>query len=647
MNSSTLTSCNKTISFSELSKEFDNSLTIIDIPDFTVLDRERELRDLSYIMERPSSPVCVVLGEAGTGKSALVKTWVKLQTDAKHDYLLISFKIGILASDVSRLKTKLTKLLKRLGDYQEQLRKKNPNKSVVLFIDEVHTIVSIFEGTKIGGDLIKEDLESPPIRVIGATTFEEYDQYISSDKALSRRFKPLTLSTISDDTLLKILRQRVENKGDKDKKVAKKLADTISDDVLNFIIKTNKMYREESKEPARSIDTIETLIGIHNVDKKPIDKELVKYVFKTQYQVEIDFSTNVNNVFSCLQKRVKGQPLALYTVKNALMRMSMSLELKNKPKLSLLLTGSTGVGKTELAKALAEGIYGDESRLVILNCPDFSNEDDEPLLRKTLGSLVKHNPNCIVLCDELDKAHKQCQLSFLSVLDEGRLTYHDTNVDGYMTTNTVSFKNSIVVMTTNAGAELFKVQNQYSNTNQTITQENNNEYTVALKSEWRKLEPDLKLALQGSDLKPELIARFQNIIPFKSLTEPTLLEIAKNHIDKQKKLMKELYNLDIRLKKPIDWKSYGYNYTANEICMYFVFERVNSDDSNSGGARSLIYAIDDEFVTSVAIAKYKYPTIDKFVARLNGKAQFQDNSRSFGEGEIEVVPYNFRNDSEL
>ena len=184
--------------FNKYNKSIADSLYVSNQQEHNVLGREDEIERLRGIMERPLTPVALLIGQAGTGKTALVQEFAK--QSKLHNYVVLSLRLGTLgALDSGSLKNALANILNNLKTLQDEARVvlEDDNFEIILFVDEIHMIVTIFgPGTKIGGDVLKDILTKPPIKVIGATTQREYDSTIATDKPLAERFKQIEIKEL-------------------------------------------------------------------------------------------------------------------------------------------------------------------------------------------------------------------------------------------------------------------------------------------------------------------------------------------------------------------------------------------------------------------------------------------------------------------
>lgn len=760
-----------------------------------VVGRDKELKELNYIMNRRDTPVALLLAPAGAGKTALVGAMINEREKYFHKHVeVFELKIGLMASEGQQvLMTRMNMLLDNLKLYQDELQKIHPDGEVILFIDEVHTIVTIFgTGTKIGGDLLKDSLARAEefIKVIAATTNDEFDRYIASDKPLARRFKPISLQEVDKNVTFDILRGWLKAKSVK----GEDLNTIVDDETLKYIITNNAAYRPDQHEPAKSIDTLATIHSMHIVDGDPIDKKLVEKAFRTQYDVRLDFSVDAERVFNHIASRVKGQPLALWNMKTMVRNLSFDLEPNtDTPRATAIFPGTTGTGKsvyhdtdilsirdgvtkyrkhgdlvvgdyvfnrkgqpvkvvgvypqgmqraykvtfrngasvicndehlwtyqdlgqdgsenwkttelkhitsediqklrvpkfekltsiedidtpvisdedtfiqsiedlghdlpmqcimvddpehlycvtrdfivthnTETTKALAEALYGSEDAIVRVDMVDYGADGMDGRFRRILGRAVSHKPSSIVLLDELEKAHPDVLNVLLPILDEGHLKYNDLGADGYEAEYNVSFKNTIIIATSNAAADALSEMDKYANvkiTGQTMTDEFE-EYS-------RNIEDQIIKALQSYGLRPEFIQRFKSIVPFASLSEATLIDITKNMILKKLTKFRDIKGYDVRIPPNKDWSDRDFKYIADAVTMYVVFERMNTEDANRSGARRIKNIIDKEVVGTIIEGIYENPSFTKFNLRTDGNCTFENPNHAQSKGRLVLEP---------
>lgn len=620
--------------FSLLNKKMGGAIKYFD-SNKKVIGRSDDVHDLDVIMARLDTPVGCIIAPQGVGKTAVVTAW-KDEQQAKNDIYIEVFelKIGLMRRDgEDQLIVRMNNLLQELKDYQDKMQEEIPNSEVVLFIDEVHTVVSVFgSGTKIGGDLLKDTLARAQdfVKVITATTTYEYNNYIASDKAFARRLKELKLEESSPKTTLEILKGWLrENKRD-----GKSLIDKFPESVLQYIIVSNRQHRLDEHEPAKSIDTLATVEAISYVDNIPITKELVNRAFKSTYGINLEWSVNPQKVYNNILRRVKGQPYALHVLDSVVKRLAFNLDNNNqKPKATIFFAGTTGTGKTETAKALAEAVFGDEKRLITRSMTDYIAEGSDIRFRRMLGQEVAHNQSTVILLDEIEKAHPDVLNVLLPILDEGIIHYHQTGTDNHEVPLTTSLKNTIVIATSNAGAEYFKKNDKVSN-----TEIEGDIITDEMEERLRDMEIGVLNALSAYQLKPEFLQRFTEIVPFTPLSEKSLVEIARLNIDMLREKLKLNKDISIALPDPVYQGKHGYKFEADEVSMYISMERINKAERDKQGARQIKNVIDKEIFTKILDAYFENNYHDKYRVKTNGKALWSSDGGTSKQGRILVEP---------
>lgn len=330
--------------FNEINEDLGYALKPMESKD-NVVGRENELIDLSIIMRRRETQVALLLAPAGTGKTALVGSW-KNKKEASRDYVeVFQLEIGLLGGgDI--LKRRMSTLLPKMKQYKDKLQEVKPNADVVLFIDEIHKVISTFgESTKIGGDLLKESLARAEeyVKVITATTPEEYNSYIAQDKPLARRFKTVRIQEVTPKVTLMILKNWLKTHSEP----GEDLTSRVSESILKSIIIANRDYREGYYEPAKSIDVLTSLIARSDELGRNIDYSLLAEVFKKEYTIDLEFNVDPKKVMDTIKRRVLGQPLAIEMIQSTVEEIAFGLyEGAKRPRSTMIFPGTTGSGKS-------------------------------------------------------------------------------------------------------------------------------------------------------------------------------------------------------------------------------------------------------------------------------------------------------------
>ena len=566
-----------------------------------VIGRKDEIARVIEILCRKTKNNPVLIGEAGVGKSAVVEGLAQAIVDGNvpdllKDKTIFSLELGSLMAG-TKYRGSMEEKLKNAIETIIQ------NKNIIVFIDELHTLAQAGGGDKgevSPADMLKPYLARGELQTIGATTTEEYRKFIEQDKALERRFQPIMVNPPTVEQTIEILKglresyekfhkvkitdeaieaaaslsdRYIMDRSLPDKAIdlideassrAKVNGATMPEPLQNLQAKLEKLENDKKDAVARQDYT---LAGqIHDEYKKAqaeyetlkadFDKSLEKgptitfddiaRVVSAWSHVPVTKLTESErdkllNLEDLLHNRVIGQDKAIVAVSKAIRRARAGLKDPNRPIGSFLFLGPTGVGKTELSKALAEAMFDDENLIIRL---DMSEYMESHSVSKLIGSppgyighddggqlteQVRRKPYSIILFDELEKAHPDVFNILLQIMDDGRLT------DSHG--RTVSFKNTIIIMTSNAGVS----DSKYKKNRELYEQEEDPEKIEKLDEEASEI---LNKAIRNQ-FRPEFLNRIDSIVIFKSLSKPELAHIAKLLITK---VVKKLKAKNIELK---------------------------------------------------------------------------------------------------
>ena len=475
-----------------------------------VIGRDKEIDRVIQILSRRTKNNPILIGEAGVGKTAIVEGLALAVVNGEVPPCIKNKRIFSL--DVAGLLAGT----KYRGEFEERLKNLvdsiRSSGDVIMFIDEIHTVVSA--GSTEGGamdmaNILKPFLARGELLTIGATTQDEYLKYIKKDPALDRRFQPVTVEAPDVDSSIEIL-----------KGIRFKYEDfhhvKITDDALVAAVKLSEQYIQDRFLPDKAIDVIDEACSLKKMSDKggEVTAEDVAKVVGDWTGIPINKLTSsetakLMSLEEILSKRVIGQEEAVKAVSVAVRRARAGLKDPKRPIGCFMFLGPTGVGKTELCKALASALFGDENKILRF---DMSEYQDKTSIQRLLGGSpgyvgydeaglltekVRRNPYSVVLFDEIEKAHTDIFNLLLQVMDEGRLT------DSHG--RTVSFKETVIIMTSNLGAR------DYSRANIGFVnaQDLKNTQLEALKNY----------------ANPEFINRIDEIITFHPLTMDDLSKI--------------------------------------------------------------------------------------------------------------------------
>ena len=580
---------------SKLLEKYGKNLTLIASQNKIdpVIGREKEIERAIQILSRRTKNNPVFIGDPGVGKTSVAEGLaINISSGNVPDNLigkvLYTLDMGSMLAGA-----------KYRGEFEERMKQvieevaKNGN--IILFIDELHTIIgagSTGESTIDASNILKPALSRGDIQIIGATTIDEYRKHIEKDSALERRFQPVLITEPTKEETIEILKGlREKYEGHHNVKITDEAIVAAVDLAIRYIpdrflpdkaidlidesasrvrlrenslqknsISTDKCTLDKETDYKLNEDIIEDEIlgiGIKLSDNIPnienhkksyvgiVDKEIIAEVVELWTGVPVnqiveEEAYKLLNLEEILHGRIVGQDQAVMSISKAIRRSRAGLKDPKKPIGSFLFLGPTGVGKTELCKALAEVQFGDENQIIRI---DMSEYMEKHAVSKLIGSppgyvgyneggqlteKVRRNPYSVVLFDEIEKAHGDVFNILLQILDDGRLT----DSKGRM----IDFKNTILIMTSNVGATKI-------NKNKVLGFETNKD-----KEDTRNQYDKMKESIMGElkqKFKPEFLNRIDDIIVFHPLEEYHIYEIVKLMT---RDVIQRLKSLDIDLK---------------------------------------------------------------------------------------------------
>lgn len=552
-----------------------------------IVGREKEIDRVTQILSRKKKNNAVLIGEPGVGKSSIVEGLALRIIEKKVNFVLLNKRIVTLDLSLIVAGTKYR------GQFEERMKaimkeiEENPD--VILFIDELHTIIGAggSTGSLDASNMLKPALARGQMQVIGATTYDEYRKSIEKDGAMERRFQKVQVDEPSMEETKEILRNI--------KRTYESFHNVIySDDTINAAVDFSERYITNRFQPDKAIDIIDEVGSRVRMDsikmpdeikqlenqlqklkeeknvavksqkyetaakirdnQKVIEEQLKPMHLKWQQDqkkmvIEVteediakivssmagipvtriteDESTRLLKMEDRIKNRVVGQDEAVTKVCQAIQRNRAGISNPKKPIASFLFLGSTGVGKTELAKALAQEMFNDDDALIkfdmseymeafnvsrlIGSPPGYVGHDEEG----QLTGKVRIKPYSIILFDEIEKAHPNVTNILLQILDEGRLT----DAQGHQ----INFKNTVIIMTSNAGTQELSENKPLGFSKNSI---DNDLYTQGI----------IDKAL-GKIFRKETLNRIDEQIIFRKLTKEDIIKVADIHVENYIRLL--------------------------------------------------------------------------------------------------------------
>jgi len=571
-----------------------------------VIGRSKEIERVIQVLSRRTKNNPCLIGEPGVGKTAIAEGLAQKIIDGDIPEILRNKRVVTLglASMLAGSKYR-GEFEQRLTKVMEELKKAG---NVILFIDEMHTIIGAggAEGAIDASNILKPALARGELQAIGATTLDEYKKHIEKDSALERRFQPIIVEepTIEETVeILKGLRDRYEahhrvNITDEallaaaelshryitDRFLPDKAVDLIDEAASRIRLQIvtqppdlkdleDKLERiKQEKEEAVSTQNYEKAAELRDEEKKieeelqnrkeswkvnqndgaTVGEEEIASIVSSWTGIPVtklaqEESERLLNMEKVLHEKVVGQEEAVEAVSRAIRRARVGLKDPSKPIGSFIFLGPTGVGKTELSKALADALFGDENAMIRV---DMSEYMEKHAVSKLIGSppgyvgydeggqlteKIRRKPYSVILFDEIEKAHPDVFNILLQMLDDGRLT----DARG----RTVDFKNTVIIMTSNVGAQRIKKQRVLGFAGITEDQK---------KNEYEKMKESVIDELR-KEFRPEFLNRIDEIIVFHQLEKEHISEIVDLML---KELIDRIKNLNITINISDEAKDY-------------------------------------------------------------------------------------------
>lgn len=543
-----------------------------------VIGREKEIERVIQILARRTKNNPVLLGEPGVGKTAVAEGLAIRIVNAEVPDILdgkkvIQLDMGLLVAG-TKYRGEFEERLKKIMDEIRQAG------NVILVIDEMHTLIGAgaAEGAIDAANILKPALSRGEIQVIGATTSDEYRKYVEKDSALERRFQPIIIEEPSIDETIQIIKglrpkyeehhklnisdeaivaaTKLSSKYVADRFLPDKAIDVLDeasskvrlqvsslspegkelDKELRVLIKEkedairNQEFEKASQlrdEEAEMKDKIRELSAQwreeHEANKPTVTAEQIAEVISTMTGVPVTKLTEGESdrllkLEDTLHERVIGQSDAVISISKAIRRARVGLKSPNRPIGSFIFSGPTGVGKTELAKALAESMFGSEDNMIRVDMSEFMEKHSTAKLIGSppgyvgyddgghLSEIVRKKPYSVVLFDEIEKAHPDVFNVMLQILDDGRLTDSKGRH--------INFKNTVIIMTSNVGASMIASQSKLGFS--TAQDEKKDKY--------EKLK-DTVMEEMKKAFRPEFLNRIDDIIVFAHLSKEEIRQI--------------------------------------------------------------------------------------------------------------------------
>lgn len=463
-----------------------------------LIGRNDEMQQLINALSRRNKPNAILVGEPGVGKTALVEELAKRLLENKIPSLngKMIYEVD-LASTVGGTKYR--------GEFEEKvkkiLKKVIEDGNAILFIDEIHNVIKAggAEGAIDASNILKPYLSRNEIQIIGATTEDEFQTIFEKDKALKRRFQIIKMLPSSKEETLKIL-LHTKNLYEKHYNI------TIDDNLLPYIVNVSDNYLPTLFFPDKALDILDNSCVIAN---KKLTMDNINSTIENYYKINVNMSNKSDLALKKIKEKIVGQEEALEKIQQALTLVDKNIYDKDKPLLSMLFIGPSGVGKTEISKIIGETYFSNENIIYF----DMSSYQEFGSLNKLIGyssdnnsKLVrelKAHPKSLIILDEIEKASNEVLDFFLQIFDQG---FFDSSKG-----ERIDCKNVMIIMTSNYGFD--------SNLSMKLNLNNN---VLSENSVLKKLQ---------NRFRYEFLSRIDEIVVFSFLNNDIQKEIAKNYLN--------------------------------------------------------------------------------------------------------------------
>ena len=557
-----------------------------------VIDTETEVDMTCIYVDSPTHLYQVGRNHIVTHKTAFVQGLA--QRDSKHIYLEVDLsKMISNLNDPNEMAAILKALFEQAANYSNA-----EDKPIVLFMDEFHQVVQLSDAAVEALKPLLADSGTRDIRVMVASTFEEFRKFISPNQALVERLQRIVLPEADKAMTVAILKDM--------SKTYNVASQFYNDSLFELIYEYTNRYIPANAQPRKSILILDAMVGWHRFDGSPMDKKLLTDVIEQSEGVHIDIHIDAHEVKEYLDSKVFAQKFATSSIEQRLNICAADLNDKTKPLSTMLFTGSTGVGKSAISKALAEKIFGSEKAMIRFDMTEYALPTSLERFRDELTTRIWEKPHSIVLLDEIEKACSPVTRLLLQVLDDGRLS--DRN--GRET----SFQNCYIIMTTNAASEIYKTVADYG--------EDDDGTGTALREYGKLIRRSIRSTTGDNRFPPELLGRIDTIVPFNPLSRDTMKKIAEYKLKTLRSEVLKKHRVDVK-------------YDMDKLVRYIVFDK-STTDSDAGGARAINSCIDTEVV--VAVAKYinEHPYETKLFVGVEGDLQIDNKDKLKSDAYIVV-----------
>lgn len=570
-----------------------------------LMGRKHIIRRIKAIFAQRIQRNAFLLGEAGIGKTTIVRGCVKALPN--YAFFQINLDAMGLKTDMSTDNSSLDISVHMQAVLQEAHEiQKTPDVHLVLFVDEIHRLAQVSPVTL---QSIKTELAESGengMQFIFATTREEHEEYLEKDTALNERCTLLYLDELGKKATIKALASLT---AETEQRMNTRIV--IDDNVYEQIYTYTERYLPAQAQPRKSLNFLDHMLGEYFGNGYAMDQKLIDKVLHDYYSLQGDRRIDLQSLSDYLHSRIYGQNEAIQIMLDRLCAAFTGLTDPTRPKMSAIFTGSTGVGKTEMAKAITTAVFGKEGKMIRFDMSEYSLPDSVERLRDSIAALVRANSHCVLLFDEIEKSAENIAPLFLQMLDDGRLS------DKYG--RQVSFRDCYIFFTTNLGANIYERLAAYVDPD--ARDDRRDDQTLA------SYMPLLKEALVKEShkrVKPEFLGRLDAVVPFNPLRQTDYRKIAKKRLRQlEQKLMRQ----------------YGIRLVIDDRVLDYLSDDAVDDIAGRGGGRQVNTAIENEIASKIGRLLLANPSLRSIAIAVTGQLRQETTEHRKGNAVLQVGEY--------
>ena len=536
--------------------------------------------------EDPVVSNAILLAPPGTGKTTLMKGLA--YQDKKHIYLEAELSEMITGlRDNAEMGLVVKNLFNEIAEFGKEYHVK-----IVIFVDEFHQLIDYSPVVAEAFKPVLAESGRRGLRLVVATTYEEFRRNIMPNQALTERLQRVSLPQPRYEDVMNALDSLA-----KEEKIS---VDRRMCELFDTIYNVTEQYMPAANQPRKSVLTFSRMIGYHRAHKRKFGYDLLAYTLRTGQNIEIDMRVDLSGMEEYMRANIFDQDEAVNSFTDSVAMSVMKMNEDDKPRGSWLLLGPTGVGKTELVKQAADYLFNDPNAFVRFDMTEYVNTDSVDRFRQLVTARLWEYPFSILLFDEIEKANGNVVRLLMQILDDGRLVDANDRV--------VNFSNAYIFGTSNLGSEIFESASQYGSKSRSYE---------------RNVKKSITETSKDGGFPPELVNRFDTIVPFNPLSRETMIKLL---YAKARKLLNKFY------------KQHGVKvFIGPRVLDQYLGHDILDDDTEAGAGRQVNRVLRDYITKPVSTYIYYHPKERNIHVELSGETVYGNKGIIDSTAEIIII----------